>query len=319
MSNENTALTLAKEEALNQVTSKINELRKNNDIAFPKNYSVANALNSAWLQLQEVKDRSGKLALDVCTKNSIIGSLYDMCLQGLSPAKKQCYFVAYGNQLQLMRSYMGTVAVTKRLKGVKDVKAYCIYEGDEFEQTYDLNTATLKISKFNPKFENIDITKIKGAFAVVLGESGPIHTEVMNMEQIKKAWGQGVAYKSGKSTAHNNFTDEMAKKTVINRACKMYANTSDDSDILIEAFNNTDKTYDEKDIVDNVKYEVKEEIKDKANKKPLDIEHSNKNHQDKEKIKSQNNTKVIDVALNEEIKDLDKNEQQQTILEGPGF
>ncbi len=111
----------------------------------------------------------------------------------------------------------------------------------------------------------------------------------------------------------------MAKKTVINRACKMYANTSDDSDILIEAFNNTDKTYDEKDIVDNVKYEVKEEIKDKANKEPLDIERSNKKNQDKEKIKSQESNKVIDVEPKDTAKDQDKNEQQQTILEGPGF
>lgn len=310
MNNENTALTLAKEEALNQVTLKINELRKNNDIAFPKNYSVANALNSAWLQLQEIKDKSGRLALDVCTKNSIIGSLYDMCLQGLTPAKKQCYFVAYGSQLQLMRSYMGTVAVTKRLKGVKDVKAYCIYEGDEFEQTYDLDTATLKISKFNPKFENIDITKIKGAFAVVIGENGPIHTEVMNINQIKKAWGQGIAYKSGKSTAHNNFTDEMAKKTVINRACKMYANTSDDSDLLIEAFNNTDKTYDEKDMVGNVEYEVKEEMKEKANKKPIDIKAP------EEKPEKQ---RVVDVVPEKVEEKQDQNSAKQAEMEGPGF
>lgn len=310
MESKSTAITLAKEEALNQITEKIGELRKNNDIAFPPNYSVANALNSAWLQLQEVKDKSNKPALEVCTKNSIIGSLYDMCLQGLTPAKKQCYFIVYGNQLQLMRSYMGTVAVTKRLKGVKDIKAYCIYEGDEFEQTYDLDTATLKISKFNPKFENIDTNKIKGAFAVVIGENGPIHAEVMNIDQIKKAWGQGIAYKSGKSTAHNNFTDEMAKKSVINRACKMYANTSDDSDLLIEAFNNTDKTYDEESMVGNVEYEVKEEIKEKANKKSIDI---NVSH---EKVENQ---KIIDVEPEKVEEKHNSTPAEQTETEGPGF
>ena len=110
MGTQNTTLALAKEDALNQVTLKINELRKNNSIVFPKNYSVSNAVNSAWLQLQDVTNKDGKPALEVCTKNSIIGSLYDMCLQGLTPAKKQCYFVVYGNQLQLMRSYMGPVS-----------------------------------------------------------------------------------------------------------------------------------------------------------------------------------------------------------------
>ena len=36
----------------------------------------------------------------------------------------------------------------------------------------------------------------------------------------------------------------MAKRTIINRACKMYFNTSDDSDMLIEAFNETGEQYD---------------------------------------------------------------------------
>ncbi|MFL0198410.1 recombinase RecT [Clostridium sp. WILCCON 0269] len=315
MESKSTAIALAKEEALNQITEKISELRKNNDIVFPTNYSVANALNSAWLALQEVKDKNNKPALEVCTKNSIIGSLYDMCLQGLTPAKKQCYFVVYGGQLQLMRSYMGTVAVTKRLKGIKDIKSYCIYEGDEFEQTYDLDTATLKISKFNPKFENIDTNKIKGAFAVVIGENGHIHTEVMNINQIKNAWKQG--YAKGNSGAHNNFTDEMAKKSVINRACKMYANTSDDSDLLVEAFNNTDKTYDEESMVGNVEYEVKEEIKDKANKKAIDIEAPKE--QSKEQADKLKRQSVIDVK-HEDVKNTkEENISGQTETEGPGF
>ncbi|WP_242951334.1 hypothetical protein [Clostridium kluyveri] len=55
---------------------------------------------------------------------------------------------------------------------------------------------------------------------------------------------------------------------------------------MIEAFNNTDKTYDEESMVGNVEYEVKEEIKDKANKKSIDIKAS------EEKTDKQN---VIDV------------------------
>ncbi|MGO0053923.1 recombinase RecT, partial [Streptococcus suis] len=35
------------------------------------------------------------------------------------------------------------------------------------------------------------------------------------------------------------FPQEMAKRTVINRAAKQFFNTSDDSDILIEAVNRT--------------------------------------------------------------------------------
>lgn len=302
MSDKNTAAVAVQEKNVtDEVLSRVQDLNKKGDLVIPPGYSAENAIKSAWLILQETVDREKKPALQVCTKTSIANSLLDMVIQGLSPSKKQCYFVVYGNKLQLMKSYMGTVAVTKRLKGVKDVKAYCIYEGDEFEQEFNLDTATLKITKFNPKFENIDINKIKGAFAIVLGEEGPIHTEVMNINQIKNSWNQG--YAKGKSGAHSNFTDEMAKKTVINRACKMFVNTSDDSDILVEAFNNTDKEpYEEKDIV-SVDYEVKQEITEKANTKEIDIK------QDEEK--------VIDVDPTPA--DKEKEQLQQTKLQGPGF
>ncbi|WP_315117929.1 RecT family recombinase [uncultured Clostridium sp.] len=296
---ENKAITVQEKNVTEEVLARVQDLNKKGDLVIPKGYSAENALKSAWLILQETIDRDKKPVLQSCSKASIANALLDMVIQGLSPAKKQCYFVAFGGKLQLMRSYMGTVAVTKRLKGVKDVKAHVIYDGDEFEQEYNIDTATVRITKFNPKFENIDLNKIKGVFAVVLGENGPIHTEVMNINQIRKAWAQGTAYSSGKSTAHNNFTDEMAKKTVISRACKMFANTSDDSDILIEAFNNSEeKNYDEKDIINNAEYEVKEEIKEKANSKPIDIEPEP--------------SKVIDVEA-------EPVESQQTSMEGPGF
>lgn len=268
MSNQIT--TVEKEKNVTEeVLERVNELKTKNELITPPGYAPENALKSAYLILQETLDKDKKPVLQTCSKASIANTLLDMVIQGLSPAKKQCYFVAYGGRLQLMRSYMGTVAVTKRLKRVKDVKAFCIYEGDEFETEFDINTATLKITKFIPKFENVDITKIKGAFAVIVGEEGIIHAEIMNMTQIRNSWNQG--YAKGASGAHKNFTDEMAKKTVINRACKMFANTSDDSDLLIEAFNNSDKDLDDKQVIANVDYEVKKEIEGNANKKTLEM------------------------------------------------
>lgn len=292
-------LTLQEKSIADIVLNRVKDLQKDGGLHSPANYSCSNALKSAWLILQDTLDKDKKPVLQTCTQLSIMNSLLDMVIQGLSPVKKQCYFIAYGNVLKLSRSYMGTVAVTKRLKGIKDVKAYCIYEGDEFEQEYDLDTATLKITKFNPKFENIDITKIKGAFAVVVGENGPIHTEVMNITQIRMAWSKS---KTG-GQVHKDFAEEMAKKSVINRACKMFANTSDDSDVLIEAFNNSDeKTYDENDLVGNVEYEVKEEVKQKANSKPIDIKEAAKPID----IKKEN---IIEV----------ENIQEQSDEEGPDF
>ena len=245
-----------------KVRQQIADLTKKNQIALPSNYSPENALKSAWLVLQETQTRDKKPVLQACTQASIQNTLFDMVIQGLSPAKKQCYFIPYGNQLQLSRSYLGTVAVTKRLKGIKDVKAHVIYDGDTFETEYDIATASVRIKEFKPSFGTIDIKKIIGAFAVIIGENGPIHTEIMTIAQIKNAWNQGAA--KGNSGAHNNFAEEMAKKSVINRACKAYWNTSDDSDLLIEAINNStdaedEPKYDSKNMIADAEYEVQQE------------------------------------------------------------
>ena len=214
-----------------QVLAQLRGAEQNKSIIIPPNYSAENALKSAWLVLQNVQTREKKPVLDVCDPNSIAQALFNMAIQGLNPAKNQCYFIAYGNQLTLSRSYLGTIAVTKRIGGVKDVKAYVIYEGDEFETSYDIESGSMKVTKYVPKFDNIDTKKIQGVFAIVIGESGILHTEVMTMAQVRAAWNQG--QQKGDSPAHKNFPEEMAKKSVINRACKTFYSTSDDSSLLM--------------------------------------------------------------------------------------
>ena len=267
-----TGLVLSKEDAFNNVMAKIAGLEKNNGIKLPKNYSAENAINSAWLMLQEVVDKEKTSALDVCTKTSIVEAIYNMVLQGLSPAKRQCYFIVHGSKLTLMKSYMGSIVATKRLNGIKDVKAFVIYEGDIFETIFNNETYTIEFN-YQPKFENINSNKIKGAFALIIGDDNKIlHTEMMTIEQIRKSWAMGPAYKSGKSSTHSDFAEEMAKKSVINRACKKFYNTSDDSDLLIDSLNNTDEDYDEADIIKNVKDQVHEEIKANANQEVIDVD-----------------------------------------------
>ena len=203
-------------------------------LTFPPNYSVSNALNSAYLILQETVDSQKQPVLKSCSKQSIAAALIDMTVQGLNPMKKQCYFVAMGGKLKLMRSYQGTMAVAKRC-GVKKITAEVIYEGDEFE--YHIENGVKYIDKHIQDFMNIDTAKIKGAYAVLTLEDGSTYTEIMNINQIKKAWARGYGYKDGQGV-HSEFADQMAKKTVVNRACKNIINSSDDG-YLTEAFDNT--------------------------------------------------------------------------------
>jgi len=115
------------------VLSKIQKLQSNGEIYFPNNYSPENALKSAWLKLQETKDKNDKPVLQSCTQISIANALLNMVVQGLNPMKNQCYFIPYGNQLTLMRSYFGSIAVAKQFGEIEDITAEVIYEGDSVE------------------------------------------------------------------------------------------------------------------------------------------------------------------------------------------
>ena len=215
------------------VLERVNQMKSTQHLSLPKNYNASNALNAAFLELQKVQDRNHQPALDVCSRDSIVKSLLDMTLQGLSPAKDQCYFIVYGKELQMQRSYFGTVAAVKRLDGVKKVRAEVVHEGDEFEIGSD-EDMELVVKKFVPKFVNIS-KPIIGAFALIKTDEGNSYT-VMNMDEIKQSWSQ-TRQKNNK--VQQNFSQEMAKRTVLNRAAKMFINTSDDSDLLTGAINDT--------------------------------------------------------------------------------
>lgn len=246
------------------------EAKKKFGLAFPDNYSVSNALNSAYLMLQDmtVRKKEGadwvdKKVLDVCTKQSIASSLMDMAVQALNPMKKQCYFVTFGNKLTLMRSYQGTMAVAKRV-GATDIRAEVIYEGDTFR--YHIENGYKVIDEHTQDFKNIDNDKIVGAYAIVDCQGSTPYVEIMNISQIKKAWAKGKADLSKANDVHNEFADQMAKKTVINRACKNFINSSDDG-YLMETFDRT--THNEE--VDVVAEQVAVDVSENANSVPFPV------------------------------------------------
>ncbi len=228
---ENQVAVKKQSEITDKVLAKVNFMQENGQLVIPQNYVAANALKSASLILQETVDNKKVCVLESCTQTSIANCLLDMVKMGLEPSKKQCYFVAYGNKLQLMTSYFGKLAIAKRVSDLKDVKAFVIYEGDEFETEFDLDTLSMRIKSYKPDVKNVNLDKIVGAFAVPIfkdGSKGDV--TYMSIQQIKNSWNQG--YAKGNSGAHKNFTDEMCKKTIITRVCKTLINSSDDGDLI---------------------------------------------------------------------------------------
>ncbi|WP_339294377.1 recombinase RecT [Paenibacillus sp. FSL W7-1279] len=254
-------LALVKRDTVDVVADKVRQFQERGEIHFPANYSPENAMKSAWLLLQTVQTKDYKPALEVCSRDSIANALLDMVVQGLNPAKKQGYFIVYGKTLTFQRSYFGTMAVTKRVTGAEDIDAQIIYEGDEFE--FEIVRGRKKITKHKPSFSNMDDSKIAGAYCTIYWPDGREYTEVMTMKEIRQAWKKSKQNPDKENSTHNEFPGEMAKRTVINRTCKTYMNTSDDGSLIMKHFQRQDEVLAEA--------EVEAEITANANGEVIDI------------------------------------------------
>ena len=214
-----------------QVTSNVAtriEAMKGEGLLIAPNYSVSNALSSAYYALKN--SNSGNL-LQQCTQDSVYNALLEMVTQGLSPAKKQCYFIKYGSDVQLRMSYFGTVKTIKQLQDIKDVVANVVYEGDELEIAVE--NGRKKLVKHVTDWRNAD-KPIIAAYCIISKNDGDEFFEIMTKAQIDKSWS-----KAKTKNVQIDFPDQMAMRTVINRAAKLFINTSDDSDLLAGAINNT--------------------------------------------------------------------------------
>ena len=261
MSTENTALEPVKKDISMQVLAKVDAFQKAGELRLPADYSPENALKSAYLILAETKNASGKYALDFCSKESVANALLKMVVWGLSPMKKQCDFIMYGDKLECSIEYTGNIALAKRLGGLKDIKSRAIFEGDEFLFEVDPETGRNKLVKHTQTLQSMGSKKVIGAYAVLEMADGSRDLEIMSIEQIKDAWNQGAM--KGNSPAHKNFPDEMAKKTVINRACKPLIRTSNDAILYSDDDGTGENT------IDVVAEDVKHSINQNANKEEI--------------------------------------------------
>ncbi|MDF2854252.1 MAG: recombinase [Neobacillus sp.] len=298
MSNQ---LALIKKDTVDIVAAKVKEFQEKGEVHFPANYSPENAMKSAWLILQTIKDRNQKPALEVCTRDSVANALLDMVVQGLNPAKKQGYFIVYGTVLVFQRSYFGTMAVTKRVTDAKNIDAAVIYEGDEVD--YEIVNGRITNLTHKQKFGNINKDKVIGAYATIVMDDGSVYHELMTIDEIRKAWSKAQFWAKGQSvekegSTHDEFKGEMAKKTVINRACKKFMNSSDDSSLVMQHVNRADDAAEEA--------QLEEEIKNNANGEIIDVEFE---ESPKEPAQIENN----------EPPHIEVQQPQMEYVGGPGF
>jgi recombination protein RecT len=123
--------------------------------------------------------------------------------------------------------------------------------------------------KHKQQFGNINKDKIIGAYCVIVMTGDEAFTELMTIEEIRKAWSKSQMWGKGQTeekegSTHEQYRQEMAKKTVINRACKRFMNASDDSSLILTHFNGSDDRIAEA--------EAEAEIQEHANGEVIDVD-----------------------------------------------
>lgn len=291
-------LAVMKDNTIGAVEARIGQLVDNQQLVLPKNYSAGNALQAAWLALQEVQTKDYKPALEACSRNSVVQSLFSMVVQALDPGKKQCYFIAYGKSLTCQRSYFGTLAVAKRMGGVQDAFAEIIYQGDVFE--YEIQRGTKVVTKHQQSLDTMDSGEVRAAYATVIFDDGrPDYTELMTWDQIQKSWSKSKMNPSSDKSTHAQFQSEMVKRTVLNRGLKKFINSSSDDHLFLQEFN--------RDTTAAVEAAVDEDAAEHANREELDFP---EDLQDA----IEDDGRTIDIETND-----DQAPEEQGSLAGPGF
>lgn len=230
-----------------RVMSQIEGLVKKGTLDLPQDYSFGNALNAAWLKLQEVQNLDKKPLIvngqlsGIVTEASVANALHDMVIQGLTVAKNQGYFIVYGQALTWQRSYFGDMAIAQRVMPKVHFYYDVIREGDEFatEKVRTSRGFVLTIAKHVQTFPQTGA--ILGAYCGVVDENGEeLGVDLMDMPRIKKSWGMSKTFGKSQSTPHVTFEAEMAMRTVIRHRCKQIINSSSDA-LLLDAVRRQDE------------------------------------------------------------------------------
>jgi recombination protein RecT len=191
----------------------------------------------ALLPAHMTPDRMLKIALGAlrttpklmqCTVESLFGAVVYCAQMGLEPNTPQghIYLIPFENkrkgvtEVQIVTGFKGLVDLARRSNQIVSISARVRHERDEFRML--LGTA----DEIHHVPADGDRGKALGFYAVAKLKDGGVQFEYMSLTEIEKVRDQSQGYKTavrfGKADspwmAH---FDEMAKKTVVRRLCKM--------------------------------------------------------------------------------------------------
>lgn len=243
---------LVKKEVGSQVIQRVDNLMQTG-FTMPSDYNHVNAIKASMLVLNEMRDKTGKQVLSICSSASVQSALFEMVTKGLDVSKKQGYFIKRGDKICFHESYFGKITQVKRIFPEFNPNPRVIYQGDVFEYETDPSTGRRKLVNHEQKLENLD-NDFVGAYIYIPCSDGGQDLYIMTKKQILTAWSKS---SDGNQTTHKLFTEKMASKTIVSSACTMIINSTPSASGGYEQ-NDADYTDFQSDDVEEV--EIPEEV-----------------------------------------------------------
>lgn len=198
-----------------------------------------------------------------CAKSNpefLIEAIKNVALTGLTlnPELRLGYLIPYNKKITFRSSYMGKVDILIRSGIVKWIEANLVYEKDAFSVTKGSKDEIIHA----PDCFASDRGDIKGGYWIATMPNGLKVFGVMSKNDIDQIKQRSESAKSGGQTPWNTDYEEMAKKTIINRAFKSLPK-SGISDAVLKAME-VDGQYDREEFED-WKKQQENNIRDRFN------------------------------------------------------
>jgi recombination protein RecT len=181
----------------------------------------------AEFAVQVLEKNSYSLRIAMENRASVVAAVKNIAAIGISlnPARKQAYLVPRGGAICLDISYMGLLDLAIASGSIRWGQARLVYESDLFEEN---GVDHAPIHKRQPFAK--DRGDWIGVYVVVKTLDGDYLTETMSRDEVlairdrSDAW-KAVMAKKSKTCPWLTDEGEMAKKTVIKRASKLWPKT----------------------------------------------------------------------------------------------
>lgn len=177
----------------------------------------------AGFAVQQLEGNDYLLSVAMGNRQSVINAVTNVAAIGISlnPARKQAYLVPRDRKVCLDISYIGLVDLATQSGSIVWAKSELVYASDAFQMG---EPGSLPKHQFNPFSK--DRGDVIGAYVVAKTPGGEYLCDAMSIDEINAIRDRSTAWKAwiAKKASCPWVTDpgEMAKKTVIKRASKLW-------------------------------------------------------------------------------------------------